>query len=132
MSKLAARLADASRSGVYRVSGDREVLEVAGTASRVSFQGLATKSELLARIAQALSFPAWFGHNWDALEDMLCEKPGVHVFRDWQGLAADDLGVLLDVLASSAHFCAGGGKPFFAVFIDPERRLKLPDLFRGA
>ena len=132
MSKLAARLGDASRSGVYRASSDREVLDAAGTASRVSFKGLATKSELLERIAQALGFPEWFGHNWDALEDLFCERPGVHLLYDWQGLAADDRGVLLDVLASSAEFCAGERKPFFAVFIDPQRRLQLADLFRGA
>ena len=132
MGKLAARLADASRSGVYRASGDREALEAAGTASRISFQGLKSKTELLARLAQALALPDWFGQNWDALEDALSEKSGVHLFYDWQGLAADDRGVLLDVLAASAEFHRGQGRRFFAVFVDPQRRLKLPDLFRGA
>jgi len=44
--------------------------------------------------------------------------------------AGDDLGVLIDVLRSSAEYWAGRGRPFFAVFIDPARALPLPDLFR--
>jgi hypothetical protein len=40
--------------------------------------------------------------------------------------------VLLDVLVSAAEFWPGRGKPFFAVFIDPERTLMLADLFDEA
>jgi hypothetical protein len=43
--------------------------------------------------------------------------------------ASDEFGILVDVLRSSAESWAGRGKPFFAVFIDPGRRLALPDLF---
>jgi hypothetical protein len=43
--------------------------------------------------------------------------------------AGDDLGVLLDVLGSSASERAARGKPFFAVLIDPSRSLPLPELF---
>jgi hypothetical protein len=35
--------------------------------------GLATKAELLAELAAGLRLPAWFGHNWDALYDALCD-----------------------------------------------------------
>jgi len=44
--------------------------------------------------------------------------------------AGDDVGVLVDILRSSAEFWAGRGKPFFALFVDPERALPLPELFR--
>ncbi|OAI52874.1 hypothetical protein AYO46_04295 [Betaproteobacteria bacterium SCGC AG-212-J23] len=132
MGKLAERLSDASRSGVYRVSQDREVLETLPAIQRISLAGATSKAELLERIAGALKLPDWFGQNWDALEDSLSERAGHLLFSDWQALAADDLGVLLDVLDTSAEFCAGRGKPFFAVFVDPERRLELDGLFRDA
>jgi hypothetical protein len=35
--------------------------------------GLATKAELLAELAAGLRLPPWFGHNWDALYDALCD-----------------------------------------------------------
>jgi hypothetical protein len=130
MGKLAERLNDASRSGVYRVSQDREVLETLPAIHRISLAGVKSKGELLDRIALTLHLPDWFGQNWDALEDSLSERAGHLLFSDWQGLAADNLGVLLDALDSSAEFCAGKGRPFFAVFVDPERRLQLEDLFR--
>jgi RNAse (barnase) inhibitor barstar len=31
------------------------------------------KEGFLSAVAQALTFPAWFGHNWDALEDCLTD-----------------------------------------------------------
>ena len=94
----------------------------------------ADKAQLLKNIASALDFPDWFGHNWDALEDCLTDlswrdAPG-HVLLIESPRPGDDLGVLVDILRSSAEFWAGRGKPFFAVFVDPERALPLPDLFR--
>jgi RNAse (barnase) inhibitor barstar len=41
--------------------------------ARVDLSGCTEKSELLSRIAKALEFPAWFGHNWDALADCLTD-----------------------------------------------------------
>lgn len=41
--------------------------------ARVDLAGCTEKSELLARIAKALEFPVWFGHNWDALADCLTD-----------------------------------------------------------
>ncbi len=40
---------------------------------RIDLAGCSDKTDLLARIANALRFPAWFGHNWDALSDCLCD-----------------------------------------------------------
>jgi RNAse (barnase) inhibitor barstar len=132
MGKLAGRLSDASRSGVYRVGQDREVLETLPAIPRISLAGVKSKAELLERIARTLQLPDWFGQNWDALEDSLSERAGHLLFTDWHELPADDRDMLLDVLDTCAEFCAGKGKPFFAVFVDPERRLKLDELFRGA
>ena len=137
MGKLLLRLQDASRSGVYRVARTDEVEDaVAGSAIslfRIKFQ---EKEKLLKNIATALAFPDWFGGNWDALEDCLGDlswsKAAGHVLLFSEAKPGDDLGVLTDVLRSSAEFWAGRGKPFFAVFIDPARALALPELFRKA
>ena len=135
MGKLLQRLQDASRSGVYRVMRPDEVAEAVRDSGLQTVQiRLAPKETLLKNIAAALGFPDWFGHNWDALEDCLTDlswrdAPGyVLMFEDPK--PGDDLGVLIDVLRSSAEFWSGRGKPFFALFIDPQAVLSLPDLFR--
>ena len=133
--KLIQRLQDPSRSGVYRVSRMAEVEDaVRGSNLSLVRVRFADKAQLLKNIASALNFPDWFGHNWDALEDCLTDlswrdAPG-HVLLIESPRPGDDLGVLVDILRSSAEFWAGRGKPFFAVFVDPERALPLPDLFR--
>ena len=74
---LSAMLADHTASGAYYVDaggGDAlaeaaERLEFAFV--RIDLQGCQDKEAVLARIAQALDFPDWFGRNWDALADCL-------------------------------------------------------------
>ena len=138
MSKLLERLKDPSRSGVYRTSR-ADPLEDAVRGSRLNFArlslaGAQTKEDLLDRIARALSFPDGFGRNWDALEDCLTDlswrQAEGHVFMFEGALPGDDLGVLIDVLASAAEFWAARDRSFFGVFIDPERSLALADLYR--
>jgi hypothetical protein len=140
MGKLTQRLSDATRSGVYRVLRADEVRDaVRGTRldlARVDLAGAADKEALLQRVAQALGFPDWFGANWDALEDCLADLSwrggtGRVILLERQGeLPADDLGVLIEVLAAAAAHWAGRSCPFFAVFIDPDGVLALPELFR--
>ena len=131
MGKLIQRLLDASRSGVYRTARAEEITDaLRGSKLFLARIRFADKEQLLKNIAAALDFPDWFGANWDALEDCLSDLPGegyVLLFDDPK--PGDDLGILVDVLRSSAESWAGRGKPFFAVFIDPARRLALPDLF---
>jgi RNAse (barnase) inhibitor barstar len=140
MGKLTERLKDPSRSGVYRATRVDAIEEaVRGTRlnyARISLKGVQGKEQLVQAIAQALGFPEWFGGNWDALEDCLTDLSWrvadghVFVFEAFEAVLNDDLGILIDVLASSAEFWAARGKPFFAVFIDPDRALGLADLFR--
>jgi len=140
MAKLLQRLQDAAKSGVYRASRV-EAIEDALRGSRLSFarialQDVTDKAALLHRIAARLGLPAWFGGNWDALEDCLTDlswregEGNILVVEGFQFLAAEDLGVLTDVMISAAKFWAGRGKPFFAVFIDPERTLALASLYQ--
>ena len=137
MSKLLQRLQDPSRSGVYRARRPDEILEATrGSKLNVTRIVLPDGKNPLQSIAGALAFPDWFGQNWDALEDCLSDLS----WREAQGYvllfehaaAGDELGILTDVLAASAEFWKGRGKPFFAVFVDPQRTLTLPVLFREA
>ena len=135
MGKLLERLQDPVRSGVYRVVRPDEVLDaIQGSGVVAAKVRFGPKEELLRNIAQALDFPDWFGHNWDALEDCLSdlswrEAPGYILLFEKPG-RDDDFGVLIDVLLSSAESWAARRKPFFALFVDPARTLPLPELFR--
>ena len=136
MGKLLERLRDPSRSGVYRTERRDAIAEaVQGSALDLVDIHL-EKQNLFEAFATALAFPEWFGRNWDALEDCLGDlswRPAeghVLMVQNHHRLPKDELGVLLDVLASSAEYWAARGKPFFAVFIDPRRSLELPDLYR--
>jgi hypothetical protein len=136
VSKLLQRLRDAKRAGVYRASSARPI-EEATRASGLDVVAIdAPQGELFPSIARALEFPSWFGANWDALEDCLGDlswRPGEgHVLLFQRPPAGEALNRLIDVLRSSARYWASRGKPFFAVFIDPQRKLELPDLYRGA
>jgi hypothetical protein len=136
--KLLQRLQDPTRSGVYRVSRSDAIIDaVRGSKLNlglVFLKGADTKDAMLSCIAKSLAFPEWFGQNWDALEDCLtdlswCQADG-HVLVFDSFTPGDDLGVLIDVLASSAEFWAARRRSFFAVFVDPDRVLALADLFR--
>ena len=135
-SKLRARLTDPARSGAYRVSSDRDIRDAlgAGDVDLVKVALGAGKDKMLAAIAKSLGFPEWFGGNWDALEDSLTDlswredQPRVLLLSGAK--AGDELGILLDVLASSAEYWRERERAFFAVFVDPKGKLGLPALYR--
>jgi RNAse (barnase) inhibitor barstar len=100
----------------------------------ISLSDVADKNALLERFGAALAFPDWFGGNWDALEDCLGDlswraNPAhllvIEGFEPLQAAARDDFGVLLDLLADVADHWSAQGRAFFAVFVDPGRRLGL-------
>ena len=133
MSKLLQRLRDARRSGVYRTR-DADAINAATAGSPLDVVLIDAAPQPLEKIAAALAFPEWFGGNWDALEDCL----GDLSWRKGEGHVLVFTGypekhdVLVDVLRSSAQDWAARGRPFFAVFIDPGRKLALPDLYRDS
>lgn len=80
------------------------------------------KEGLLTALAEALAFPPWFGHNWDALEDCLtdmswCEAEGyVLILRHADRLHAQaeaDFLTTLRILADVSTTWAEAGLPFW-------------------
>lgn len=74
-----ALLRQSRRAGVYHLPPRRESALRAAAADaefawrEVPLAGVHDKAGFLHTVAQALSFPGWFGHNWDALEDCLTD-----------------------------------------------------------
>jgi len=137
MSKLLQRLTDPAKSGVYRCARSDEILDATRGSKlhvvRIGLAGAAGKGDLIGRIAAALAFPAWFGGNWDALEDCLSDLSWasadgyVLLFEGAGDLPLVERGTLVDILASAAASWAERKCPFFAVFLDGEPGL--PSLF---
>ena len=131
---LSGMLADHDASGVYFIAeSGRDAL--ADAAARLEFafkpvdlEGCEDKEAALARIAQALDFPAWFGGNWDALADCLDDlswlpAPGyvlvlehTHAWKAAEPVAFD---VLLDIGNDIAARWAEHGVPFWMLFPVP-------------
>lgn len=72
-------LAQVEHAGVYHMPGDGEARLIAAAEQnaffvfRVDLAKVRDKDDLLTAIGTAMSFPEWFGHNWDALLDCLAD-----------------------------------------------------------
>ncbi len=140
---LASRLARHGDAGLYRLPAGRLAdLEAAADALglehvRADLSDCRDKPALLARIAEALRFPEWFGHNWDALADCLTDldwmpaRGYVIVLDGADALRTEspaEFAAAVEILAESAHDWAERGTPMW-IFVglagdDPS----LPDL----
>ncbi len=131
-------LADPAQAGAYFVdAADTQALAAAGAAlefavARIDLDGCGDKAELLRRVAAALNFPDWFGHNWDSLADSLEDLSWLPAAgylllleraQDWQAQAGDDAATLLDILNEASAQWAEARKPFWALFPMPSDRL---------
>lgn len=122
-------------AGVYFLPEDDidELMEAAAVNDyarvRIDLHGCADKSQLLARLAEALHFPAHFGHNWDALADALGDlRRGdvsgfVLLFEHSEVLrrhAAADFKVAMEVLQAACRDWAERKTPFWCFLALPE------------
>jgi hypothetical protein len=124
-----------SQNGVYFV-GDTDLARLANAAvhaelavCRTDLAGCHGKAGLLQRLATALSLPADFGDNWDALADSLRDlgwlpaDGHVLLFEHTDELhhsAERDFDVLLGILDDAATFAQDADRPFFAFLALPE------------
>lgn len=123
------RLARAADADLCWVSADElDALCAAGRDAglhcvRLGLGDCRDKAALLKRLAGALAFPAWFGHNWDALADCLGDLswlPGdghllvLEDCRRFSTVARQDYEALLDILAEAAGTWRARGLPFWA------------------
>jgi RNAse (barnase) inhibitor barstar len=87
------------------------------------------KTQMLERFAETLEFPDYFGHNWDALYDVLCDEAwfgdvGVVLHlkhtTSFEKLAADDWLTLCETFKEAIDYWRSSDLPFW-VFVDHTR-----------
>jgi RNAse (barnase) inhibitor barstar len=97
--------------------------------ARVDLAACGDKSDFLARIAAALDFPGWFGHNWDALFDCLTDlgwhpAPGYVLVLEQAGrfreIAPEAFDTALAILEDAAAAWRSRGVPFRAFVSAPD------------
>ena len=129
---LCARLQEMNEAGVYRLTCPLVVLEanvmLSGyTLFEADISTSHGKGEFLAALALAIKAPDWFGHNWDALADVLGDL-------SWQpsagyvlllcggdaklGLSDADNAIAMDIFNDTVNYWKSQDKPFWVFFAD--------------
>ena len=131
MEPMLNQLTDAQQSGVYRLAGPPEEIQRAAQQAglavfRIDLSHAKDKKDFLALVANALSFPNWFGKNWDAWNDLLTDldwlttKTGyVLIFDNGEHFGIhrkDDFDAAIAVLGAASEFWKDQRRPFW-VFI---------------
>jgi RNAse (barnase) inhibitor barstar len=123
-------LADVAKAGVYHLpQADKQDIVAAAKAKgfatfRVNLAKADDKAQMLADIGKTLTFPDWFGHNFDALADCLADMAwqpadgylvllehcdGIH------GKAESDFVTTLQVFEQAANEWREAGIPFWCL-----------------
>ena len=142
MGKLAERISDFGRGGVYRIA-TAEALEEAAALNgfpllRVALDEVATKADLLRVVARSAAFPDRIGWNWEGLADGLADlswapAPGyvllVSGFEGLQRAVPENFARLLESLHEAAARWRESRRPFFVAFLDPGGAALLAPLY---
>lgn len=125
-------LANTEISGVYEIpeGGIEAILAAAETnqylAYRVDLRTARARETMLSLVGEGMELPAWYGANYDALMDCLCDlnwvpAPGYVIVlencHNINTLAAPDFNMMIDVFAEAANAWREEGKPFWC-FVD--------------
>lgn len=104
----------------------RDLLERGIHAPVLDGRALVTDDGLFTGVAQALQFPSYFGQNWDAFYDCICDLewlPGTgyalvirHATALWQETPRT-AGQLVNSWLGAAEFWAKNGVPFHLIFL---------------
>jgi hypothetical protein len=140
--KLAERLSDSTRNGVYRIETCEAVEEAAALNSfalvRVTLDRVATETALVETVMRAAAFPGRFGKDGETFAGGLIDlswtpAPGyvflVSGFRELQGAAPESFSRLLEVLGAAAADWRERGRSFFVAFVDPGSNTPLAPLY---
>ncbi len=131
MSKLQRALKRQMAAGIYRLDSNASVEFLRGEAENAGWQiyflngkTIRDKKTFLEHIARAMKFPAYFGQNWDALQDCLTDLQGIqvkgyillfeHPERFFKTSPAD-WHVAMDVLNSAVEFWKQQQIPFYVL-----------------
>ena len=119
-------------AGVYHMPLDGESALIAAAERngyfvfRIDLAAARNKDEMLGTIGQAMAFPEWFGHNWDALLDCLADlgwRPAegyVVILEHCDGIhghAENDFVHTLQVFEAATNEWREQGFPFWC-FVD--------------
>ena len=119
-------------SGVYHapahVAAVRETLDKSGARwLEIDLSKARTKADLMAALGRSIAVPADFGHNWDALADVLqdlsWQSASAYVLHVRECAAASralgsDWATLLEILAESAMYWKRRRKAFVVLVDD--------------
>ncbi|MCC7163466.1 MAG: barstar family protein [Anaerolineae bacterium] len=131
MSKLQRALRGTQPPGIYHFASGASVKFLKTEANRAGFNlyyldgsKIRDKKSFLEKIAAAMSFPAYFGKNWDALNDMLADmswaQPGGLIIL-WQSPerfrrdAPEDWEVALELFRTAVEFWSGANVPYYVL-----------------
>lgn len=139
MGKLAERLGDERRTGVYRVAVTEALEEAAAIVGlpivRIALRGASGDRLLAACAGPVTSIPV---QRWDDFSAVIADAawsppPGrvllVECFDELLRLDLRALEPLIVALQSAAARHRAHGRRFFAVFLDPDRRVELEPLY---
>lgn len=139
MGKLAERLGDERRSGVYRVEVTDALEEAAGIVGLPIVSAClnaASAGHLLADCVRATALqpaPDWAAFAAALADPSWTPAPGrILLIEGFEPLLEADLRILAPLIAALESAAAGHrlrGERFFAVFLDPGRRLALDPLY---
>jgi RNAse (barnase) inhibitor barstar len=124
-------LSDFRASGVFRLADDAPIKELEKLAKQYAYAfflldgaDIHDKEQFLNRAAAVLSFPDYFGNNWDAFEDCLTdmswhETGGFLIvfdrFEAFARHAPDQFKMALEILRDSVEFWRERKRPFFVL-----------------
>jgi len=117
--------------GLYGVTGEIKVEELSSLCLKHSFQffhiegkDIVSKTDFLKASAKAMSFPEYFGNNWDALEDCITDLDWVAangyilLYTQPEIFARNnpsELATAIDILRSAVEYWQETNTPMFVL-----------------
>lgn len=130
MENLSLRLTRVSEAGMYRLDCREQdlhaaIAETGYSIFRIDLEIVRGKEDFMAVVARAINVPDWFGNNWDALSDTLCDfswqpSPGYVLLlchgNDMFGMNTGDYRIAMEIFSDTIEFWRSQDKPFWIFF----------------